>query len=89
LLFIFIIFIFGPCEPLISLVMYPASEHNILAVALVASVFGAVTIGTMIGIVMTSHYGPSKLPLRSLERHSHALVGLTIFSGVAIKLLGP
>jgi hypothetical protein len=69
--------------------MYPAAKNNMLSVAIVASVFGLVTISTMLIIVLTSSYGLSKLPLRKLEKYSHALAGLTILlSGGAIKFLG-
>lgn len=86
---LFTVFIFGPCEPLIPLIMYPAATNNMLSVAIVASVFGFVTIGTMLSVVLISSYGLSKLPLRRLERYSHALAGLAIFlSGGAIKFLG-
>ncbi len=86
---LFTIFIFGPCEPLIPLIMYPAANNNMLSVAIVASVFGVVTIGTMLVIVLASSYSLAKLPLRRLEKYSHALAGLTILlSGGAIKFLG-
>ena len=86
---LFVIFLFGPCEPLIPLLMYPAAKSNMLSVAAVASVFGIVTIATMLGIVMASYYGMSKLPLPRIERYSHALAGLTIFMcGGAIKFMG-
>ena len=41
---LFTIFVFGPCEPLIPLVMYPAARHSMAGVALVAAAFGLVTI---------------------------------------------
>lgn len=86
---LFIIFVFGPCEPLIPLVMYPAAKGNILSVVIVASVFGLTTITTMLAVVLVSFYGLSKLPVRRLERYSHALAGLAIlFCGSAIKFLG-
>ena len=86
---LFTIFIFGPCEPLIPLIMYPAARGNMASVALVASVFGLTTIGTMLAVVWASSYGLSKLHLRSLERYSQALAGFAILlSGGAIKLLG-
>ena len=86
---LFVIFLFGPCEPLIPLLMYPAAKSNMLSVAAVASVFGIVTIATMLGIVMASYYGMSRLPLPRIERYSHALAGLTIFMcGGAIKFMG-
>ena len=86
---LFTIFVFGPCEPLIPLVMYPAAKNDMLSVAIVASVFGLTTIGTMLSIVLTSSYGLSRLPLGGLEKYSHALAGLVVFlSGGAIKFLG-
>ncbi len=86
---LFIIFVFGPCEPLIPLVMYPSAKGNIMNVIIVTSVFGVVTIATMLGIVLASYYGLSNISLRKFERYSHALAGLTILlCGGAIKFLG-
>jgi sulfite exporter TauE/SafE len=86
---LFTIFVFGPCEPLIPLVMYPAAKGNMITVALVASIFGLTTIATMLCIVLVSSYGLSRLSLRKLEKYSHALAGLTIFlCGAAINFLG-
>ena len=86
---LFIIFIFGPCEPLIPLVMYPAAKGNTAAVVLVTTVFGLVTIMTMLGVVLTFYFGTMKIKIQGLERYSHALAGLTIFlCGAAIRFLG-
>jgi len=86
---LFTIFVFGPCEPLIPLIMYPAATNNMFSVAIVASIFGLTTIATMLSIVLTSSYALSKLRLHKLERYSHALAGLAILlSGAAIKFLG-
>ena len=86
---LFTIFVFGPCEPLIPLLMYPAARNNMMSVVMVASIFGLTTIGTMLSIVLASFYGLSRLPLRQLEKYSHALAGFAILlSGGAIKFLG-
>lgn len=86
---LFIIFVFGPCEPLIPLIMYPAAKGSLLDVALVATVFGVITIGTMLVAVLASYYGLSKLPLRRFERYGHSFAGLAIFlCGAAMKFLG-
>lgn len=86
---LFTIFVFGPCEPLIPLLMYPAAKHSTAGMVLVAGVFGAVTIATMISIVALSTLGLGRLPLGRLERYSHALAGATIFlCGTAIQFLG-
>ncbi|MFC1941530.1 sulfite exporter TauE/SafE family protein [Chloroflexota bacterium] len=86
---LFTIFIFGPCEPLIPLVMYPAAKGDMLTVTIVAFAFGLTTISTMLGVVLASSYGLARLPLGKLEEYSHALAGLTILlCGGAIKFLG-
>jgi len=86
---LFIIFLFGPCEPLIPLVMYPAAKGNMLDVVIVTIIFGVITILTMIFIVLIFSYGLSRFYFGKLERYSNALAGLFIFfCGVAIKFLG-
>jgi sulfite exporter TauE/SafE len=83
---LFTIFVFGPCEPLIPLVMYPAAKSNMWGVAMVASVFGVVTIATMMTIVLLSYAGLSRIPTEKLGRFSHASAGLAILlCGLAIK----
>lgn len=86
---LFTIFVFGPCEPLIPILMYPAAKGSVPAVIAVAAVFGVVTIVTMLSVVMVVSLGLTKLPLGGLQKYSHALAGLVIFaSGGAIKFLG-
>jgi len=86
---LFTIFLFGPCEPLIPILMYPAAKGSIASVAAVASIFGVVTIATMLGMVLAAYYGLSRLHVGKLEQYSHALAGLTILlCGGAIKFLG-
>jgi sulfite exporter TauE/SafE len=86
---LFTIFVFGPCEPLIPLVMYPAARHSTAGVALVAAAFGLTTIVTMLVIIAAASYGAKFVKLGRLERYSHALAGLMIFvSGLAVQFLG-
>jgi nickel/cobalt transporter (NicO) family protein len=86
---LFTIFVFGPCEPLIPLVMYPAAKHNIRLVVAVASVFGLATLVTMLAIVLASVRGLARIPTGKLERYSHALAGLAILlCGSAVTFLG-
>jgi len=82
---LFIIFAFGPCEPLIPLLMYPAASQNYFAVAVVTIVFGLVTIATMLGMTFLGLKGINLLPFNKLERHVHAIAGLTILvCGISI-----
>jgi nickel/cobalt exporter len=86
---LFTIFVFGPCEPLIPLVMYPAAKHNLLGVILVASAFSVATIATMLTIIALSTWGLKFVRLGKLERYAHALAGAAIFlSGLAVQFLG-
>ncbi|MEN6310955.1 MAG: sulfite exporter TauE/SafE family protein [Acidobacteriota bacterium] len=86
---LFTIFVFGPCEPLIPLVMYPAARHSTAGVILVAATFGAATILTMLVIITAASWGASFVRLGKLERYSHALAGLVIFiSGLSVQFLG-
>ena len=86
---LFTIFVFGPCEPLIPLVMYPAARHSTAGVVLVAAAFGFVTIATMLIIITAASWGASFVRLGRLERYSHALAGLMILiSGLAVQFLG-
>jgi len=86
---LFTIFVFGPCEPLIPILMYPAAKGNMMSVFMVTSVFAIATILTMMILVLAFSYGLSRVPLLKLERYSHALAGLIIFlCGGAIKFLG-
>lgn len=86
---LFTIFVFGPCEPLIPLVMYPAAKNNFLGVLWVIIIFGMTTIITMFSIVMISFFGIKLIPFGKIERYTHALAGIAIlFCGLAIQFLG-
>lgn len=84
---LFTIFIFGPCEPLIPILMYPAAKVSLWGMALVAGVFAVSTIGTMMAIVLASTFGLRFMPMQRIQRYSHAVAGALIFlCGVAIHL---
>jgi sulfite exporter TauE/SafE len=86
---LFVIFVLGPCEPLIPLLMVPAAAGSWGGVLMVAGVFGAATVATMLAVVMLSVRGLQRLPLAGLQRYAHALAGAAVFaSGAAIQFLG-
>jgi len=86
---LFLIFVFGPCEPLIPILMYPAAENNIPGAVLVSLLFSAVTIATMMSIVLAFKMGFSKINLKPVEKYSNIIAGAVIFlSGIAIQFLG-
>jgi len=82
---LFTIFVLGPCEPLIPVLMYPASETSTSGMVFIAVVFSLVTISTMLGIVLLATYGLSFVKFGKLERYTHALAGaIVLLSGIAI-----
>jgi sulfite exporter TauE/SafE len=86
---LFVIFVFGPCEPLIPVLMYPAHENSLFGLVAVTCVFGVVTIATMLGVVMLARAGVNFLPLAKVQRFSHVIAGATIcLCGFAIQFLG-
>ena len=86
---IFVIFILGPCEPLIPLLMYPAAKESMLGVLMVTVVFGLVTVMTMTVAVMIVSLGINTIKLRRFERFNHAVAGTTILvCGLSVAFLG-
>lgn len=86
---LFLIFVLGPCEPLIPLLMYPAAESNVSGVILVAVLFSTVTIATMMSVVLAFRFGLSHINLKPVERYVNVIAGATILiSGLAIQFLG-
>ncbi|MDQ1332838.1 MAG: DsbD 2 protein [Bacteroidota bacterium] len=86
---LFLIFVFGPCEPLIPILMYPAAKHNITGAVFVSLLFSVVTIATMMSVVLIFKLGLNKINLKPLEKYGHLIAGTTIFlSGMAIQFLG-
>jgi nickel/cobalt transporter (NicO) family protein len=86
---LFAIFIFGPCEPLIPILMYPAAQHNYGAVAMISLLFAVTTISTMIIVVWLMVKGISLVKFNTLEKYQHVLAGGTIaLCGAGIVFLG-
>lgn len=86
---LFLIFVFGPCEPLIPLLMYPAAQGSWTSVLMVTLAFGTVTVGTMMTIVGLATFGLIRLRLGFMERFVHAIAGgIIVLSGLSIKVLG-
>jgi sulfite exporter TauE/SafE len=86
---LFVIFIFGPCEPLIPVLMYPAAKNSLFGLVVVTCVFGIVTIATMLGVVLLSMAGVNTAAIGRLHRFSHVIAGATILlCGLAIQFLG-
>lgn len=86
---IFIIFVLGPCEPLIPLLMYPAAKESTVGLVMVTAVFGLVTMLTMLLAVYASAIGLKNVRIPGVEKYGHAMAGATIFAcGSSIAFLG-
>jgi len=86
---LFVIFVLGPCEPLIPVLMYPASQHSVWGTVAAVLAFGTATIATMLGVVYLASRGLERLPLDTAERYSHALAGAALsLCGLGIVFLG-
>lgn len=86
---LFIVFVLGPCEPLIPLFMLPASQHRWGTAFATGAVFGIVTLATMLAITALGVLGTARLPLGPLQRWAHAMAGGVIAaSAAAVLFLG-
>jgi sulfite exporter TauE/SafE len=86
---LFLIFVFGPCEVLIPLLIFPASQHNWAGVLSVSFLFGATTIATMLATVFIGHTGISLIRFTRVERYMHMIAGCVILiSGIGIRFMG-
>jgi hypothetical protein len=86
---LFIIFVLGPCEPLIPLLMVPAFDLGAWAAVPVTVAFAVTTIGTMLLLVTAGYFGLALPVFKRLEGHANTLAGLAIAaSGLAIQWFG-
>jgi ABC-type nickel/cobalt efflux system permease component RcnA len=83
---LFTVLVFGPCEPLVPLFLYPAASGRPSEAAFVAAAFAATTIATMTALVAAGWLGARALPLGRVERYAHACAGAVFVAcGLAVK----
>jgi nickel/cobalt transporter (NicO) family protein len=86
---LFIIFIFGPCEVLIPLLMFPAAQNHFGILVAVTLAFAITTIGTMSLLVTFELKGIRLIHSESFEKYTHEMAGATILMcGIAIRFPG-
>ena len=82
---LFLVFVLGPCEPLIPLFFLPASQGRWALAAWTGVVFALATIATMLTLVGAACLGVRLLPLERFDRWAHSLAGAVIAaSGLAV-----
>lgn len=86
---LFIIFLLGPCEPMIPLLFFPAVQHSWTGMLLLVTVYTFFTLLVMIIMVVAGYYGFFLFNSNKLEKYMHALGGLMLFiCGAGMLLLG-
>lgn len=75
---VFVVFVLGPCEALIPLLMVPASQSNMAGVWLVTGLFVSVTLLTMLAAVAVSLLGLKQVRIPAFQRYSGVMAGSAI-----------
>ena len=86
---LFIVFVLGPCEPLIPLMVVPGLQGDWFGVAAVVSVFGFLTITVMMATVAAAYRGVGVITKRGFGPYSDVAAGLVVAaSGAAVLWFG-
>lgn len=86
---LFIVFVLGPCEPLIPLMVVPGMARDWYLVAAVVGIFGLLTVAAMLLAVVVAWRGVEVLGAGRIGRHADVAAGLVIAaSGAAVLFLG-
>lgn len=85
----FIVFLLGPCEPMIPLLYFPAAKNSWTGMLILIIIYTICTLATMIIMVVLGYYGFAFLRTEKLERHMHSIGGLTLFiCGLGMVFMG-
>ena len=85
---LFVIFLLGPCEPLVPLI-FLATEYGWIGIFLTSLTFSIVTIFMMLAQSLLAYYGIQLIKHDLAERYSHALAGIIIvLTACFVMLLG-
>ena len=76
---LFLIFVLGPCEPMIPLLTLPAVTSSWWTMGLLIMVYSICTLAVMICMVIGCYSGLKLFRFRLLEKYMHTLGGVAIF----------
>ena len=76
---LFLIFVLGPCEPLIPLLYAPAVSRSWWSMGVLIFVYTVFTLAIMSLLVSAGYYGARLFKTGRLEKYMHAIGGATIF----------
>jgi len=74
----FIIFLLGPCEPMIPLLFVPAVKESFSGMVLLVALYTLITLTTMLLIVAAGYYGLTFIKPVVAGRYMHTLGGFTL-----------
>ncbi len=85
----FVIFLLGPCEPMIPLLYFPAANSAWYTMALLVALYTICTLFTMVLFVLMGLYGVRFLKAGKLERYVHVLGGVSLLiCGAGMGFIG-
>ncbi len=85
----FIVFVLGPCEPLIPLLSFPAARHSFFGITLLVALFTFFTLLIMVTMVLLGYYGISVFKPVKMEKYVHVLAGCVIMlCGAGMVFMG-
>ncbi|HEX8460665.1 MAG TPA: sulfite exporter TauE/SafE family protein [Segetibacter sp.] len=85
----FIVFVLGPCEPLIPLLSFPAAKQSVFGITILVAVFGFFTLLTMVTLVLLGYYGVGTFKTEKLEKYVHVLAAATVvICGAGMVFMG-
>ncbi|MDB5248470.1 MAG: hypothetical protein JWQ40_2864 [Segetibacter sp.] len=76
----FLIFVLGPCEPMIPLLYFPAAKNSFEGMTLLIIIYTIFTLATMLVMVTLGYYGFAYFNSQKLEKYVHAFAGFTILT---------
>ncbi len=82
-----LVFVLGPCEPLVPLFILPASRGLWDLALLTAVVFSVVTLVTMLSLTALGMAGLERLSFRWTEKWGHALAGVAVATSGLVVIL--
>lgn len=86
---LFVVFVFGPCEPLIPLLLFATAQGGAWGAVAIVIVFGLCTIACMLAAVVVGLAGVRLFFLPLAGRYAHCLAGgVLVICGLATLVFG-
>ena len=85
----FLIFVLGPCEPMIPLLFYPAAQDDPINMGILVLIYTLITLLVMTAMVLLGYFGIDLIRINNLEKKLPVLSGLAILiCGIGMVFMG-